>query len=107
MEFLIGLVVLGILGFFVLSIAGGAVGLGLAVAEPGKREKAEEGKGETLRKLFGDDAPDVVTYGTQPFNALRPPVVIAGAVERGYQLVHDDNGTLTFQRQSSSSPSSK
>lgn len=98
MEFLIGMLVLAVVGFFVLMALGGVAAVGMAAAEGSGRAKAESSKGDTIDRLFGDDADDVLTYDTRPYNALKPSSVIPGAALRGYKLLHDDGGVLTFQR---------
>lgn len=93
--------VVGVLVLVAVVIVGVLLMRGYAVMkekwqEPDRRASAEGRSGEILDGVF--DGSQVVSYATRPADALRAPAVIAGAVERGYTLVHDDNGTLTFQK---------
>lgn len=94
MEFVIGLVVLLVVGGFV---ATGLAGAGLAAKESRGRSDAAASTTETLDALFATAAA-TVSYDTRPYNALRPTPVIEGALQRGWELVHDERGQLLFKR---------
>lgn len=94
MEWVLLLIAFAI-GAMIFGAVAGAVS---GASAGGKREAAAARKDAILNPLFSDSAPDVVSYKTQPADTLRAPLVIEGALQRGYRLVHDDSGTLTFQR---------
>ena len=98
MEILIGLLIVGIVGVVALWAIAGTIAVGSWAKDTDTRDAAAGRADETLDGIFGSDAGEVVTYATQPADTLRPPAVIAGAAERGYKLLHDDKGTLTFGR---------
>ena len=94
-------IVLLVLVFVVAPIAAGWLGFVAFLADKRQREQAAKGTGSTLEALF--DGRQTVSYDSRRSASLRSTVVVEGALRRGYELVHDDNGQLLFKRTQSSS----
>ena len=96
MGLLIGLALLVVVGGIVLMGSSGMAAIGLTAAESSGRKKASENEDAILDEAF--DGSPTVSYDTRVYNHLKAPETIRGAMARGYKLVHDDGGNLTFAR---------
>jgi len=100
MGILLGLVVLVMFGLVALGAVGFLVFAGVGIEARGKRKL--QARGEAFYdELFAGGA--LVNYNSRPVSSLDATPVIAAAMSRGYELVHDDNGQLLFKRTQTSS----
>lgn len=90
------LVIAAIIGPLIIGVIAGGAGMAAADNDNRKRDEAERNPDPQLDDVF--DGASVVHYDSKRSGQLRAPVVIAGAIARGYDLIHDDDGTLTFKR---------
>lgn len=101
MEFVIGLLIIALLGFILMPVLGGWLGLGLFLSTEKKAKKLEAELPDRLDALF-DGRPAVTHTLTMAEEGLQGRL-IEGAGERGYRLANTTQSgrgpvTLIFER---------
>lgn len=88
MGFLIGLVVLLVVGGFLLMAFGGLAAFGMAAKDTARVAELEKDPGATLDRLF-DGSPQVVYAPKERSGGLTTETLVKGAGERGYRFVSE------------------
>lgn len=97
MVFFVVVLVVLVVGGMMLATA---MGLGFAAHADKQRATAAKSAPSALDDHFASGA-ETITYDSRPTTSLEAVTVIQGAMQRGYELVHNDAGQLLFRRHSS------
>jgi len=94
MDFLVLVLVVGVVGFFVMLGLSGFAAFGMAAKDDAKVKRLEADPDATLEALF-DGSPQVTYAPHDRSGGLTLPTLVKGAGERGYRMVQENGRMAT------------